>query len=166
MVPAGILVGNSQMSMEIHALSDRQLASIADWQQAIDAEGFALRLSDARPFENLKGFLPAHSGEKKTGFECYHDDAQELLVEHDAFEFGRPWKFALSFRWGGNLDACLAAYMAAAAYAKATDGVVFDTEEGQVLTPQQAGDYARQMEKDLPAVQAELDRMLDGDPKS
>jgi hypothetical protein len=56
--------------------------------------------------------------------------------------------------------------MAAAAYAKATDGIVFDTEEGRIFTPQQAVDYTRQMEKDLPAVQAELDRMLGGDPKS
>jgi hypothetical protein len=138
------------MSLEIHALSDRKLASIADWQQAIEAEGFGLQLSAARAFEDLKGFLPAQSGGTKTGFECYHDDARELLVEYDGIDFGREWKFALSFRWGGNLVACLAAYMAATAYAKATDGVVFDTEEGQILTPQQATEYARQMERDLP----------------
>jgi hypothetical protein len=153
------------MSMEIHALSDRQLTSIAEWQQAIDAEGFGLRLSAARPFESLKGFLPAHSGEEKTGFECYHDDARELLAAYSAFDFGRPWKFVLSFRWSANLAACLAAYMAATAYAKATDGVVFEAEESRILAPQQALDCTRQIEKDLPAVQAELDRMA-RDPKS
>jgi hypothetical protein len=154
------------MSMEIHALSDRRLASIAEWQQAIDAEGFALRLSAAGLFENLHGFLPAQSAEKKTGFECFHDDAHELLAAYGTLDFGRAWKFALSFRRGRNLAECLAAYMAAAAYARATDGVVFDTEEGQILAPQRAVDYARRMERDLPAVQAELDRMLSGDPKS
>src|SRR5258708_2916008 len=154
------------MSMEIHCLSDRQLNSIAGWQQAIDAEGFALQLSTTRSFQNLNGFLPVRSGKTETGFECYHDDAPELLIEYDDIDFGHPWEFALSFRWGGTFSACVAAYMAAAAYAKATDGVVFDTEEGQILTPQRAVDYARQMEKDLPAGQAQLHRMLGGDPKA
>jgi hypothetical protein len=160
--------GKFAMSMEIHALSDRQLASIADWQQAIDAEGFGLRLSAARAFENLRGFLQAQSGEVKTGFECYHVDARQLLVAHDGLDFGRLWKFALSFRWGGNLAECLAAYMAAAAYVKATEGVVFDPQEGQILTPQKAVEFTRQMERELPAVQAELDRMLgrSDEPKS
>ena len=139
------------MSMEIHCLSDRQLNSMAGWQQAIDAEGFALQLSTTRPFQSLNGFLPAQSGKTETGFECYHDDASELLVEHDDIDFGHPWEFALSFCWGANLSACVAAYMAAAAYAKATDGIVFDTAEGQILTPQRAAECARQM-----AVQAEL----------
>jgi hypothetical protein len=147
------------MSMEIHVLSDRQLNSITDWQQAIDAEGLTLQLSTARSFQSLKGFLPAQSGETRTGFECYHDDAAELLVDHKSVDFGHAWKFALSFRWGGNLMECLAAYVAAAAYAKAADGIVFDPEEGQILAPQEAAEYARQMETDLPAVQAELDRM-------
>jgi hypothetical protein len=114
------------MSMEIHCLSDRQLNSMADWQHAIDAEGVALGLSTAHPFHSLKGFVPARSGEKESGFECYHDDAPELLVAYESVDFGHPWKFALSFRWGGNLEACLAAYQAAAAYAKATGRVVFD----------------------------------------
>ncbi len=138
------------MSMEIHCLSDRQLDSIVDWQRAIDAQGFALELSNACPFRSLKGFLPAQSGATETGFECFHDDPAELLVAYDFIDFGHPWKFALSFRWGGNLSACLAAYMAAAAYAKATDGVVFDPEEGQILTPQTAAECARQMETELP----------------
>ena len=33
------------MSMEICVFSDRILGSIAEWQQAIDAEGLPLRLS-------------------------------------------------------------------------------------------------------------------------
>jgi len=37
------------MSMQICVFSDRTLGSIAEWQQAIDAEGFRLRLSDDVP---------------------------------------------------------------------------------------------------------------------
>jgi hypothetical protein len=42
-----ITSGGVVMSMEIHALSDRQLNSIADWQKAIDTENFTLQLSTA-----------------------------------------------------------------------------------------------------------------------
>ena len=119
------------MSMEIHCLSDRQLSSMAEWQHAIDAEGFALALSTARPIHSLEGFVPAQSGEMESGFECYHDDDSELLVAYASVDFGHPWRFALSFRWGGNLAACLAAYQAGAAYAKATGGVVFDPEQAK-----------------------------------
>ena len=47
------------MAMEFFVLSDRRLASIAEWQQAITAEGFQLLLSTETPFEALNGFLPA-----------------------------------------------------------------------------------------------------------
>jgi hypothetical protein len=46
------------------------------------------------------------------------------------------WKFVLAFRWLGSKEAeLLAAWMAATAYAQATDGVILDGEEGKVFTP-------------------------------
>jgi hypothetical protein len=149
------------MSMEIHAFSDRQLASIEAWQRAIAAAGFDLRLTAECPFEALQGFLPAQAGGHATGFECYHDDARELMAGCAGVDFGRPWKHALSFRWGGDLAECLAAYMAAAAYAESTDGVLFDAEEGQILSPQKAVETAREMERYLRAIEAERARSHD-----
>src|SRR5262249_34404343 len=60
-------------------LSDRRLSSIADWQQAIDREGFDLRLDTSRPFAALSGHLPAHRGGEHAGFECDHWDAAETI---------------------------------------------------------------------------------------
>jgi len=48
------------MSIEIFVLSDRRLGTIEEWQKAIDAEGFDLRLDVSRPIEDLSGYLPAH----------------------------------------------------------------------------------------------------------
>jgi hypothetical protein len=53
-----------------------------------------------------------------------------------------PFRRRLSCLWG--------AYAAAAAYAKATDGVVFDGESGEVLPPDKAAQAAREIERDLP----------------
>ena len=121
-----------------------------DLEQAIDAEGFPLQLSTERLLEGLSGFLPVTSGQEVSGFECYHDDPGELIEDYQEIaDFDRPWKHVLSFRFGADLTACLAAYTAAAAYAKATDGIVFDPQDAVIMTPQRAIDLARGMERDL-----------------
>jgi len=66
------------MSMELFVCSDRQIGSIEEWQAAIDAEGYPLKLSTDTRFEELNGFLPSSLRGELTGFECYHDDAKEL----------------------------------------------------------------------------------------
>ena len=141
------------MSIEIYVLSDRQLASIAEWQQAIDQEGFALRLSTERPFDALSGHLPAQWDDKHAGFECDHWEASDIIDANPDVDFGRQWKHVLAFRFGGDFHALLGAYAAAAAYARATDGVVFDGEAGEVLTPEKAVQAARDIERELPKME-------------
>jgi len=147
------------MSMELHVFSAQPLDSVAAWQRAIDAEGFALQLSAERPFQAVKGFLPAQSGGEATGFECYHDDPRDLAAGYHDVDFDHSWMCVLTFRWGSNLFGCLAACMATAAYAKATSGIVFDPDSSEILTSQQAIERARQMEQELVTIQAELDRI-------
>lgn len=138
------------MSIEIYVMSDRRLDSIGDWQRAIDAEGFDLRLDTSRAFNDLSGYLPAQRGDQHAGFECDHWDANELIDDCDDIDFGRRWSQALAFRFGGDFHALWGANAAAAAYARATDGVVFDGEAGEILTPDQAVQTTRDIEKSLP----------------
>jgi hypothetical protein len=77
------------MSMEIYVLSDVRLTSIADWQRAIDAEGFALTLSNARPFAELRHFLPIQMAGTQTGFECDHWDPRDILQGYSDVRFDR-----------------------------------------------------------------------------
>jgi hypothetical protein len=140
------------MSIEIYVMSDRRLGSMAEWQQAIDKEGFDLRLNTSRPIEALSGHLPAQRGAQHAGFECDHWDPAEILDDEGLadVDFGRRWTQMLAFRFGGDFLALWGAYAAAAAYARATGGVVFDGESGEVLTPDKAADAARDIERDLP----------------
>ena len=144
------------MSMEIYVLSDTQLASIEAWQRAIDAEGFRLKLSKETSIEALRGHLPAWWGEKYAGFECDHWNAAELMDELPEVVFEHQWKYALAFRWGADLNACQGAYMAATAYARATNGVILDCEEGKLLSPQRALELTQKIESDLPAIEQAL----------
>jgi hypothetical protein len=135
------------MSLEIYVLSDRKLASIADWQTAIDAEGFALRVSNGAVFEALRGFLPMQLHGRSAGCECSHSDAQDVMDNYAEIEFGRRWRHALAFRFGGHINECICAYMVGAAYARATEGCVFDCQEARVLTPGAAANVVRELQK-------------------
>jgi hypothetical protein len=144
------------MAMEMHVLSDRRLNSIAEWQRAIDAETFPLRLDSSVQFNSAEGFLPSRLVDKITGFECYHDDANHTMNFLGVSNFGHRWKYALGFRWRGDAAELQAAWMAATAYAAATGGIVFDHEEGKVFTPPQARETVRDIVRDLPAMEAIL----------
>jgi hypothetical protein len=135
------------MSMEIYVLSDRRLASFSDWQEAIEAEGFGLKLSTERSLDDLRGHLPAQLGDEHAGFECDHWDADALMEGYPGLDYGHRWQHALAFRFGGDVHACLGAYMAATAYARATAGIVLECEELQLLVPQQALATARAIEQ-------------------
>jgi len=142
------------MSMEIYVLSDERLGSIAEWQRAIDANNFALELSAERSFSALKGFLPVRWNANPTGFECDHWDAAALMADYADINLGRRWKYALAFRWGADLHACVAAYIAGAAYSQATRGVVLDCEQGKIISSQQATEVARDIDKKMPEIEA------------
>jgi hypothetical protein len=139
------------MSIEIFVMSDRRLSSIEEWQHAIEKEGFALRLDASRPFEALSGHLPAWRGSEPAGFECDHWDAADIL-DNDGLadiDFGHRWTQTLALRFGGDFLALWGAFAAATAYARATGGVVFDGEGGEVLTPDQAAQIVRDIELEL-----------------
>ena len=150
------------MSMELYILSDTRLASIAEWQRAIDAEGFALRLSAAVPFDQLSGGLAAMLGEKRTGFECDHWDAAVVMEEAPEIEFGHPWKYALAFRWlGMEFEQGDAVCMAAAAYARATGGVILECESGELIGPARMKELIHQSLEARPLMEERLRRFME-----
>jgi hypothetical protein len=144
------------MAMELFVLSDKRLNSVVEWQAAIDGEGYPLRLAGDKPIEALKGFLPAQLRDRKTGFECNLWPAGEFMREMSGVNFGHEWKHVLAFRWGGNLNQVPAVWMAATAYAKATDGVVFDEEDGKIHSAADAQAIVGDIEREMPEMEALL----------
>lgn len=142
------------MSMEMYVFSDRRLDSIAAWQQAIDAAGDPLQLSTGRPFAELNGGLPVMLRDRPTAFECDHWNAAELIPEITSVSLDHPWRFVLAFRWGADFDAGASAYLAAAAYAEATGGVILDCQEGRLMSPTRAREVAQDLEQNGPRLVA------------
>lgn len=138
------------MSMELWIFSDRRLSSVAEWQAAIDAEGYPLQLSAEKAIEGLRGFFPMHLRGELTGFECYHDDPAEFVQANPDVNFDHVWKYALGFRWSGSrVNELRAAWMAGTAYAQATDGVIVDDQELKIHAPADARMVVRDVERDF-----------------
>lgn len=144
------------MSMELAIFSDRQLG-IQEWQAAIDAEGYPLRLSPEMIFERLSGFFPMHLRGELTGFECYREDVPDVRDKVPDIDIGHEWKFVLVFVWlGSKENELLAAWMAATAYAQATDGMILDGETCKMCTPADARALVHDLEDPSPAALAAL----------
>lgn len=133
------------MSMDLYILSNRPARSMTEWQSAIDADGFQILLDPTAVFEDLNGFLPVRLDGAGTGFEVDHEDAAELTEMFGESDVARTWTCALAFHWGGDAREMVAAYSAAASYARAMEGVVLDPQEGEVMQPAAALDLARKL---------------------
>jgi hypothetical protein len=151
------------MSMSHSVFSNRKLSSFADWQAAIDAEQLGVTLDASRPFDEIQGFLPARFEEHDSGFECDHCDG-DLLIEtlkdltEQGFDVGGSWLHMLSFTYGSDARELRCAWLAGAAYAKVTGGVLFDGEEGKTYAADVVVAKAREVAD--PAGWAELDAYL------
>ena len=136
------------MSIDAYVFSNEPLSSLREWQRAIEAEELNIVLPADGLIRELHGFLPVHSNGVATGFECSPSDPAEIMRLYSAVDFGRAWECCLAFYWRGDLEECLAALSAVAAYAKATRGVVFDPQDSLVMSAQEALRLAREMNRD------------------
>jgi len=144
------------MSVDLYVLSDRRLVSLAEWQQAVDGERPELVLPADTSIDELDGFLPVRWNGMSTGFECSHVSARDVIKSSEVIDFGREWAHALAFYTQG-FEELLVAYIAAAAYAKATGGVVFDPQQTLVMSPPRAFEMAGQTERDIPKAKEALE---------
>lgn len=113
------------------------------------------------PFEKIDGFLPARLRGEQTGFECSHWSAEAFMRNMPDVDFGHDWKYVLAFRWGGNFNELRAAWIAGAAYARATDGMVFDDQEAKLRNAAEAVEAAQaEYQAPDPDVRSAVDKIL------
>lgn len=73
------------------------------WQAAVDAAGFDLKLDpELKVFED-EGFMPCKLFGKDSGVETYYSPIDELFDDRaEAEELAGDRDFCISFRWGGR----------------------------------------------------------------
>jgi len=134
------------MSTEIFILSDTQLKSIVEWQDAIDDQRFSLRLSGG-PIDESGGSFTGKLNNKQTSLEYRNEDFDALRGFYNNVKFNHDWKYVIALPWIVGLDGLVATWMAAVAYALATKGAVFDPQEGRIFSGAEALKVVREIEQ-------------------
>jgi hypothetical protein len=140
------------MSMEVHVLlRSGAIPSISRWNDVLREN--ALPLTIPSGFDLLKdhGWRPFELRGQKAGVEVYFepDLKSELETYPDLATAGPRFDCVVAFRFGGRADECAIASLASASLALATDGLVYDTEQGEQLEAGQALVQARNVLADL-----------------
>ena len=132
------------MSIEIHVLFAGKLPSKAALSQCFDDLGFPLAFhSDTETLEQQKGFLPMTLRAERSGVEFDTWNDRETVEEIAGDDIDPQFTRTANFRFGGDEKELAVALCFAAALAKLVNGVVFDAEEGELQTVEQAIDIAR-----------------------
>jgi hypothetical protein len=95
-----------------------------------------------------------------TGFECFHEDAANLLRNNPDIKLDHDWKYCLAFVWlGSKWKELLAAWMAGTAYAVTTDGIIYDAEQEKFVTPENARRIVYELEHPSPTREAAMNEV-------
>jgi hypothetical protein len=133
------------MSMELHVLlSKSRLPDVRQWQAAIDALGFDVKLDSSLKIGINTGFLPAKFMGRDSGFEFDISPASEIKETYSEFADAFAERdVSGNFRWGGDLNEMASALVASAALTKLSDGICFDPQEGACLDSASAVEQAK-----------------------
>jgi len=144
------------MAMELFVFSDRRLETITEWNATLFELGFDVVIEESRPVAELSGSQPTKLRGREVWIEYDHFDAAEFFKEQEHIKKEHDWKYLLAFRWGSDIYAHPAVFMAAAAYAKATGGIVLDEWELIFRKWEEIAEWGREAERDTPKLEAQI----------
>ena len=137
------------MAMESHVFFCGKLPTKAALTRAMKELGFPLAVMERGSLEHQRGSMAMKLRQEETGVEFDVFDGRanvEELAAEDAGKVDPSFDRSANFRWVGE-DETVAAWCAAAALARLTDGIVRDDEEGKLLSPDAAVRMARKILK-------------------
>lgn len=144
------------MSMEIYLLSDQNMSSTQVWQKAVDVLGFDVRFLDDAPLQAEGVRLRVEYLNTPVLMELSRTGLAELRQVFSRVAFPEHITNILILRWSISFEGTVAAYQAAAAYVGLVKGLMIDSEEGKLRTPDSAIELARGMAADVAVAQEAL----------
>jgi hypothetical protein len=129
--------------MDLYVFVDHpSTLTVMEWQQAIDAAHYPVRLSEGIDLRKLDGFLPVTLNTKRTGFYFTNIPANSDIP-------GAKWHRSTTvydFSFGGHFLEGASAYYMAAALVASFHGRAFDPQSGQWLNSTELQTAAGEME--------------------
>lgn len=148
------------MSMEIYLLTDAVVPTTRAWQQAVDALGFVVRFVDEQSLQADEIRLRAECRGKPVLMELERTSLARVRETFPNVAFPDHVSCVHALYWSKTLEGGLAAYEAAAAYLGLVKGLMIDTEEGKLKTPDSAIELARKMSAEIPMLEAAMAEIL------
>lgn len=148
------------MSMEIYLLTDEEVPTTQAWQKAIDALEFDVRFVDEQSLHADEVRLRAACKDKPVLMELERTSLAKVRETFPDVAFPDDVACVHALHWSKTLEGGLAAYQAAAAYLGLVKGLMIDTEEGKLKTPDDAIELARKMAAEMPMLEAAMAEIL------
>jgi hypothetical protein len=117
----------------------------SSWNQALWEARVPASLARSVDLQRHNGFLPVRLQGRATGFFFLVESASELALQYPALAsvpLNKPVVYSLSY--GAHPEECAAAFLSASVLVSRFQGVVFDPQQGVLLSLEQVKDGARQ----------------------
>jgi hypothetical protein len=117
----------------------------SSWNQALWEAHVPASLARSVDLQHHNGYLPVRVQGRATGFYFQVESAADLRVQYPALTTVpaiKPIVYSLSY--GAHPEECAAAFLSASVLVSRFDGVVFDPQQGVLLSLEQVQDGARQ----------------------
>lgn len=146
------------MSIEISVISDTRLLSLDGLQRAINTARLPLQLPRHETLHTLGGALTVQLRNKPVELQYRFEPFSHLKELYHDVNFGHNWRYRLALPWIHGFDGVAAAWMVAAGYASATNGMVFDPQEAKLFSPEQALKIAKDLDRSRPEMEAIIEK--------
>lgn len=116
----------------------------SSWNQALWEAHVPASLARSVDLRRHSGFLPVRVQGRATGFYFMVESASDLAVQYPALAsvpLTKPIVYSLSY---GRPEECAAAFLSASVLVSRFEGIVFDPQQGLMLSLDQVNDGARQ----------------------
>jgi hypothetical protein len=116
----------------------------SSWNQALWEARVPASLARSVDLQRHNGFLPVRVQGRATGFYFMVESASDLAMQYPALAsvpLTKPIVYSLSY---GRPDECAAAFLSASVLVSRFQGIVFDPQQGLMLSLDQVNDGARQ----------------------
>ena len=117
----------------------------SSWNQALWEARVPASLARSVDLQHHNGYLPVRVQGRASGFYFVVESAADLALQYPALAtvpVSKPIVYSLSY--GAHPEECAAAFLSASVLVSRFEGVVFDPQQGVLLSLDQVNDGARQ----------------------
>jgi hypothetical protein len=117
------------------------------WSLAVKDTGFAVAMDEEFEPEKFSGYLPCRYQGAPSGFEYFSGEVSE--AERVTFEVPAEFDFVVTLATRGDEAELACSTIALGVLCRLTDGMLYDPQSGESISPDEAMDWVNELLKQL-----------------